>query len=78
MGYLDIASGLSVGVWLERVELVVINFCVILKTQGCKEISEKVGPGSGEQRCCLGNNTKERMISRETKRHESCKERVSH
>lgn len=61
-----------------RVELVVINFCVILKTQGCKEISEKEGAGSEEQRSCLRDNTKERMISRETKRRESCKERGSH
>lgn len=78
MGYLDKAMeefGLSGGVWLERVELVVINFCVILKTQGCKEISEKEGAGSGEQRCCLWNNTNKRMLSRETKRPESCKEK---
>ena len=67
--------GLSGGVWLERVELVVINLCVIIKTQGCKEISEKEEAGSGEQRCCLRNNTKKRMISRETKRRESCKEK---
>ena len=49
-----------------RVELVVINFCVILKTQGCKEISEKEGAGSEEQRSCLRDDTKERTSKEHT------------
>ena len=49
MGYLDKTNRLSGGVWLERIELVVISFYVVVKTQDCKETAEKEGAVSGEQ-----------------------------
>lgn len=52
------------------------SFYTIFEDLGFKEIAEKEGAGSGKQQCCLREDTKKRMMSRETKGQESFKEEV--